>query len=126
MGRKHILMFNFLWRYQEIVYFCTKTNRMIDIKYQNAELESLFTRGKSATFKTIMNKKLFMQALYSFKTLLNIINNVVELKIYSYLHYKHNATFSTVTVEGAGLNGDLVFLEEEQGRRVTIYDLIIK
>lgn len=98
---------------------------MVDITYQNTELESLFTCGKSSTFKAVKSKKLFMQALCSFKTLLHIINDVVELKFYSYLHYKHNSTYSTVTVECAGLYGDLVFSEDEQGKKVTIYDLII-
>ena len=98
---------------------------MIDIAYQNTELESLLTRGSSATFKAVMNKKLFMQKLCSFSTLLHVINNVVELKFYSYLHYKRNSTFSTVTVESTGLYGNIVFSEEEQGKRVTIYDLIL-
>ena len=98
---------------------------MVDISYQNTELENLLTRGRSATFKAVMNKKLFMQKLCSFKTLLHIINNVVELKFYSYLHYKHNSTFSTVTLESAEIYGDLVFSEEEQGKKVTMYDLII-
>ncbi len=40
---------------------------MVDIAYQNTELESLFTRGKSATFKAVMNKKLFMQKLMWFQ-----------------------------------------------------------
>ncbi len=73
----------------------------------------------------VMNKKLFMQKLCSFRTLLHIINNAVELKFYRYLHYKRNSTFSTVTVECAGLYGNLVFSEEEQGKKVTIYDLIL-
>lgn len=98
---------------------------MIHVIYQNTELESLFTRGKSTAFKVVMNKKLFMQALYSFKALLRIVNNVVELKSYNSLHYKHNSTFSTVTVEGAGFMGNLVFSEDEHGQRITIYDLII-
>lgn len=98
---------------------------MVDIKYHNTELESLFTRGKSTTFKTVMSKKLFMKALCSFKTLLNIINNVVELKLYYYLRYKRNSTFSTVTLEGAGVYGSLIFLEGEQGKSITIYNLII-
>ena len=76
---------------------------MIDISYQNTELESLLTSGKSTTFKAVIDKKLFMRKLCSFKMLLHIINNVVELKFYRYLHYKHNSTFSTVTLECTGL-----------------------
>lgn len=98
---------------------------MVKISYQNTELESLLTRGRSAMFKAVVNKKSFMQKLCSFKTLLYIINNVVELKFYRYLHYKRNSTFSTVTVECTGLYGDLVFREDEQGKKVTIYDLIL-
>ena len=105
--------------------FAPKQKDMVDIKYQNTELESLFTRGKSTTFKAIMSKKLFIQALCSFKTLLYIMNNVVDLRCYAYLHYKQNPTFSTVTVEGAGLRGNLVFGEVEQGKGIVIYDLII-
>ena len=98
---------------------------MVNVIYQDIELESLFNSGKSTAFKDVMNKKMFMQGLCSFITLLHVVNNVVELKYYEYLHYKHNSTFSTVTVECPGLCGDLVFSEEEQGQKVTIYQLII-
>lgn len=99
---------------------------MVKVEFQNIELESLFTRGSGTAFKAIMSKKLFMQALCSFRNILYIINNVVELEYYRYLNYKRNSTFSTVTVEGANIIGNVVFLEEEQGKRITIYDLLIK
>lgn len=99
---------------------------MVSMKYKNIELDSLFNRGNSSTFKAITNKKLFMQALYSFKNILIIINNVVELEYYHYLHYKRNSTFSTITVEGANLTGNIVFSEEDQGKSITIYDILIK
>lgn len=99
---------------------------MITVKYKNIELDGLFNRGNGSTFKAVMSKKLFMQALYSFKNILYIINNVVELEFYRYLHYKRNSTFSTVTVEGANMTGNIVFLEEDQGKSITIYDLLIK
>ncbi len=99
---------------------------MINVKYKNIELESLFTRGNCANFKAVLSRKLFIQALCSFKNLLYIINNVVELEYYRYLNYKRNSTFSTVTVEGANLIGNIVFMEEDQGKSITIYDLLIK
>lgn len=98
---------------------------MVIVKYKDIELESLFAHGSGMTFKKAMSKKLFMKALYSFKNLLYIINNVVELEYYRYLHYKRNPTFSTVTVEGANLTGNIVFSEEDQGKSITIHNLLI-
>ena len=108
-----------------MLYLCDKFRDMIIVKYKNTELESLFNRGYSTTFKAIANKKLFMQALYSFKRILSIINYVIELEYYKSLHYKHNTFFCNVTIDGAGQTGNIIFTEENQGTSITIYDLLL-
>ena len=98
---------------------------MIIVEYKNIDLEALFTRGKSVIFKEIVDKKMFIQAIYGFKSILRVIDNVAELKLYQYLHYRKYSTYSTVTIEGSGLTGCLMFSETEQGNSITLYELIV-
>lgn len=98
---------------------------MISVDYRNKEVESLFTGGKSVVYKAIMGKKMFMKAISAFKALLSIINNMVELKNYRFLKYNKAATCSSVTLEGAGVLGNVLFSETEEGRGITILDFII-
>lgn len=98
---------------------------MVNINYRNKEIESLFTSGKSVAYKAIMGKKVFMKAISAFKALLSIINNMVELKRYQFLKYCKTTAYSSVTIECAGVLGNVFFSEAEEGRSITIYDFII-
>lgn len=99
---------------------------MIKIIYKNNELESLFTLGKSAVYKVIVSKKMFMESLRCLKSILHIINKVEDLGTYAFLHYKHNSDYSSVTLAESGLCCEFVFQEDPQGNIITLYALNLK
>ena len=98
---------------------------MVIIIYNNKDIEDLFTSGINLAYRAIMNKKVFMHALYAFKSILEVIDNVIELNAYQFLQYTKNSTFSSVVVRGSGVLGNILFSENEQGNSITIYELII-
>ena len=105
--------------------FALKQLKMVLTIYKNKDIEALFTSGTSLAYKAIMNKKVFVHALYAFKSILDTIDNVIELKAYQFLQYTKNSTFSSVVVRGSGVLGNILFSENEQGNTITIYELII-
>lgn len=98
---------------------------MIKVSYNNTELESLLERRASRTYQWLLQKKGFIKALCAFKTILSVIDNIVELKYYKYLRHKKGIDFSSVTIEASGICGDLLFKEESLGHSIVIHDLII-
>jgi len=98
---------------------------MVNITYHNKELESLITKGKSLTYKRLLNKRTFIKALHSFVALLSVIDNTMELKPYKWLKFLRGVDFSTVTIEECGISGNLLFKEVDFGHCIVLYDLIL-
>lgn len=99
---------------------------MVKVRYINKELETLFTKSNSPTFQSLESKTVFLKSLFAFKELLLFIDNVMDLRIYQWLHLRRGSDYSSVTIEGSGLKGDVLFKEAENGSSIILYDLIIQ
>lgn len=98
---------------------------MIDVSFDNIELESLMLDGKSTTYKEVVKKKGFLDSLRAFMSVLRILHNTKELLLYKQFWYKQNVKASYVLINGSNIQRKLLFAEHEQGTRIIINDLIM-
>lgn len=98
---------------------------MVEVKYHNSEIESLMKKGVSRTYQKLLGKRGLMKALFAFKAILSVIDNIMDLKSYKWLMLKKGVDFSSVTIVASGICGELLFKVENFGCSIIIYDLII-
>ena len=99
---------------------------MIDVSFDNIELESLMLDGKSTTYKEVVKKKGFLDSLRAFMSVLRILQNTKELLLYKQFWYKQNVKASSVRISGSNIQSKLVFTAHEVGTRISINDLRIQ
>jgi len=98
---------------------------MVEVTYHNSEIESLMKRGASRTYQKLTGKRGFMKALFAFRAILSVIDNITDLKSYKWLMLKNGVDFSSVTIVAYSVCGILLFKEENLGHSIRIHDLII-
>ena len=96
---------------------------MIIVRHKNKEIESLVLTGKSMLYKELSRKKAFLNVLRSFYSILEVIDDVRDLMVYTYLQYSRKE-LSCVLIAGAGISKKLVFSEHDNGKSILILDLI--
>ena len=96
---------------------------MVKINHQNREIESLVKTNKSTLYKELSQKKAFLNALRAFYSSLEVIDNVRDLMVYTYLQYKRKE-LSSVIIAGAGVSKRLIFSEHDDGQSILILELI--
>ena len=96
---------------------------MINIEYDNPELEMLLLEGKSILYKEIQGKKGFVKSLQAFLFLLKVISNTKELSFYKQYGYMPSKEESYVLIKGSKISRKLMFVETDQGRCITITNL---
>lgn len=98
---------------------------MIEISYDNSDIEALLARGKSGFLKRFPKKKALLKVLKSFYAILEVIQVAKDLLHYQSLKYKAGTDCSFVQLKYGGQSCILVFSEQELGRKITIKDLKI-
>lgn len=107
------------------MYLCTQIKVVMQIIFDDSDLEELITTGRNSKYKKYTRNAKFMQALAVAYNYLRTVERASELRLISFLHYEQLAGtngLSSIRVVN-GMVERIIFREFEGGIRITVLSL---
>ena len=109
------------------MYFCAlKKYHIMIVDFADTDLQELIEYGKNNKYKKLSKDKVFCAALVSVYKLLVTVENTIDLKQFSFLHYEKlkfdRSGQSSVRIQNGRVER-LIFEEYDKGIRILLLEI---